>query len=163
MRVAIKDLAKVRIDHGNKKVVFLAGTFDLLHVGHLTYLEEAAKFGDILVVGVNSDARTRRVKGSDRPIIKQSERVRLVSELKVVTYSFIMPSRESQGLRPTFQIIKRLRPDIFLVLSDSWLNSQSFYKKYNTETIVLKRIDKTSTSRIIKKIKLSSKETPVTD
>ena len=155
MKVAIKDLAKIRNEHSDKKIVFLAGTFDLIHIGHLAYLEKAAKFGDVLVVGANSDTRTRRVKGADRPIIKQSERAHLVGGLKVVTYSFIMPSRKPQGLRPTFQVIKRLRPDIFLALDESWLQSQRFYKKYNTETLVLKRIDKTSTSRIIKRIKVS--------
>jgi D-beta-D-heptose 7-phosphate kinase/D-beta-D-heptose 1-phosphate adenosyltransferase len=72
-----------------KTLVFANGCFDLLHVGHATYLQEAAKLGDILVVGVNSDGSVRRLKGANRPVIKQSERAAMLASLDCVDHVLI--------------------------------------------------------------------------
>lgn len=70
----------------NKKVVLANGCFDILHVGHLRYLQEARQLGDILVVAINSDASVREIKGRGRPILTQEERIALVSALRCVDY-----------------------------------------------------------------------------
>ena len=82
MKVQIKDFPKIKQDNPNKKIVFLAGTFDLIHVGHIAYLNKAAEFGDILIVGVYTDSRTKHIKGHDRPVITQAQRATMVAHLK---------------------------------------------------------------------------------
>ena len=69
-----------------KKVVLANGCFDILHVGHLRYLQEARTFGDVLVVALNSDKSTRRIKEAGRPILTETERVSLVSALRCVDH-----------------------------------------------------------------------------
>src|SRR5215467_4687205 len=69
-----------------KKVVLANGCFDILHVGHLRYLEEARRLGDVLVVAINSDESMRRIKDPGRPILPESERVTLVSALRCVDH-----------------------------------------------------------------------------
>lgn len=87
-------------------VVFTNGCFDLLHVGHVDCLVEAKELGDLLVVGINSDASTRRLKGPQRPIVPERERCELVAALAVVDYVVLFD--EDQPI----ELLKRLRPDI---------------------------------------------------
>jgi rfaE bifunctional protein nucleotidyltransferase chain/domain len=79
-------LEKVR---GKKKIVFTNGCFDILHAGHADYLNKAKSLGDILVVGINSDASVRRIKGEKRPILPQQMRAYLLDNLKPVDYVVI--------------------------------------------------------------------------
>ena len=72
-----------------KKVVFTNGCFDILHAGHVTYLTEAKRQGDILIVGVNSDASVKRLKGETRPINSEYDRVFVLDALKSVDYTVI--------------------------------------------------------------------------
>ncbi len=69
-----------------KQVVLTNGCFDLLHVGHLRYLQEARRLGDLLIVGVNSDESVRTLKGESRPIVPEAERAELISGLECVDY-----------------------------------------------------------------------------
>jgi rfaE bifunctional protein nucleotidyltransferase chain/domain len=69
-----------------KTVVFTNGCFDILHIGHVRYLQDARALGDILVVGVNTDSTVRRLKGEDRPIVPESERAEVLSALECVNY-----------------------------------------------------------------------------
>src|ERR1700689_876283 len=71
---------------GGKRIVMANGCFDLLHVGHVRYLEGARQEGDVLVVAINSDASVRQIKGADRPILAQAARAQLVAGLGVVSY-----------------------------------------------------------------------------
>src|SRR6202051_3717270 len=71
------------------KIVFANGVFDLLHVGHVRYLEAARAEGDLLVVGINSDSSTRELKGAGRPILTERARATLVAALKSVNYVVI--------------------------------------------------------------------------
>jgi D-beta-D-heptose 7-phosphate kinase/D-beta-D-heptose 1-phosphate adenosyltransferase len=80
-----------------QRVVFTNGCFDLLHAGHATLLEEAAALGDLLVVGVNSDASVVRLKGPGRPIIPEQQRAQLVALLRPVDYVILF--REDTPLR----------------------------------------------------------------
>ena len=87
-----------------KKVVLTNGCFDILHVGHVRYLEGARKLGDVLVVAINSDASVKRLKGPDRPILTENERVALVSALRCVDHVVVFDepdvTRILQALRP---------------------------------------------------------------
>ena len=87
-----------------RKVVLANGCFDILHVGHVRYLEAARKMGDVLVVAINSDRSVRELKGPGRPILTQDERVKLVSALRCVDHVLVFDepdvSRAIDGLRP---------------------------------------------------------------
>jgi rfaE bifunctional protein nucleotidyltransferase chain/domain len=86
-----------------KKVVFANGVFDLLHVGHVRYLQAARAEGDLLVVGINSDASTRKLKGEGRPILTERARGTLVAALKCVDYVVIFDELDVKALLREFQ------------------------------------------------------------
>jgi len=103
-------LEKVR---RKKKIVFTNGCFDILHAGHADYLNKAKSLGDILVVGINSDASVRRIKGEKRPILPQQMRAYLLDNLKPVDYVVIF--EEDTPL----ELIKAIKPDV-LVKGADW-------------------------------------------
>ncbi len=103
-------LEKVR---GKKKIVFTNGCFDILHAGHADYLNKAKSLGDILVVGINSDASVKRIKGEKRPILPQQMRAYLLDNLKPVDYVVIF--EEDTPL----ELIKAIKPDV-LVKGADW-------------------------------------------
>jgi rfaE bifunctional protein nucleotidyltransferase chain/domain len=87
-----------------RRIVFTNGCFDLLHVGHLRYLEGARALGDVLVVAVNTDAGVRRLKGPERPLVTQEERAELLAGLRCVDYVTLfdepLPNATIEALRP---------------------------------------------------------------
>jgi rfaE bifunctional protein nucleotidyltransferase chain/domain len=88
------------------RIVFANGCFDVLHVGHVRYLEGARKLGDVLVVGINSDEQVERLKGPGRPVLPACQRAELVASLESVTYVTIFDE-------PTVeQLLLTLKPDI---------------------------------------------------
>lgn len=96
-----------------RKVVFTNGCFDLLHAGHVLYLEEARALGDILVLGLNSDSSVQRLKGPSRPINKQDERAMVLAALESISYLCIFEEDTP------YELIKALQPDI-LVKGGDW-------------------------------------------
>ena len=86
-----------------RRLVLTNGVFDLLHIGHATYLQEARSLGDLLVVGLNSDASTRALKGPNRPIVLQLERAVLLASLRCVDYVTIFESLTAETLVSTLQ------------------------------------------------------------
>ncbi len=90
-----------------KSIAFANGCFDVLHVGHIRYLQDAARVADVLVVGINGDASVRQLKGEGRPVMPEDERAEIISAIRGVTYVTIFhedsPSRLLQTLRPDFQ------------------------------------------------------------
>lgn len=90
-----------------KRIAFANGVFDLLHVGHIRYLQDAARVADVLVVGVNGDGSVRMLKGEGRPLMPATERAEIVSAIRGVDYVVIFddksPARLLQRLRPHFQ------------------------------------------------------------
>ncbi len=91
-----------------KTLVFTNGHFDLLHVGHLDYLEKARELGDALFVGINGDASSRRLKGVGRPLVPANERARLLAALKPVTAVIIFDEDTADGL------LRALKPEIYV-------------------------------------------------
>ncbi len=110
-----KDLPSVieNLKKTNKKIVFTNGCFDILHWGHIYYLQEAAKLGDVLIVGINTDASIRRLKGENRPINKFSDRIKVVAALEVV--DFVVGFKEDTP----YKLILQIKPDI-LVKGGDW-------------------------------------------
>ncbi len=102
-----------------KTVVFTNGCFDILHAGHVAYLRAAAKLGDLLVVGLNSDASIRRLKGEDRPVNQQDDRLMVLSELQSIDYLVVFDDDTPM------QLIEAIRPDVLAKGAD-----------YTRETVV---------------------------
>ncbi|HIQ48872.1 MAG TPA: D-glycero-beta-D-manno-heptose 1-phosphate adenylyltransferase, partial [Aquifex aeolicus] len=91
-----------------KRVVFTNGCFDIIHAGHVDYLEKAKNLGDILVVGLNSDNSVKRIKGEKRPIIPQEMRAKVLSFLKPVDYVVIFEEDTPAKL------IEAIKPDVLV-------------------------------------------------
>ena len=100
-----------------KRIVFTNGCFDLLHIGHVRYLEEARGLGDVLVVGVNSDASVRKLKGPQRPILPEAERAEILSGLGCVDYVTLFSELDP------LKLITFLHPDV-LVKGGDWTKEQ---------------------------------------
>lgn len=116
MSAAIAESERRRLDAWRgegRKIVFTNGVFDLLHRGHVEYLEEAAMLGDRLVVGVNADASVRRLKGPSRPIVPGEERAELVGALACVDAVVLFTADTPEAL------IHEVAPDV-LVKGGDW-------------------------------------------
>ena len=100
-----------------KKIVFTNGCFDILHAGHVRYLAQAKKQGDILVVALNSDNSVKRVKGAKRPIVPLKERTEVIAALDAVDYV------TSFNEETPYQVISLLKPDV-LVKGGDWKKDQ---------------------------------------
>ncbi|NQT95563.1 MAG: D-glycero-beta-D-manno-heptose 1-phosphate adenylyltransferase [Candidatus Omnitrophica bacterium] len=95
-----------------KKIAFTNGCFDILHYGHVKYLEEAKRHADILIIAVNSDSSVKRLKGNKRPLISLKDRMRVLAALKAVDY--VVSFKEDTPV----EIIKYLKPDIIIKGAD---------------------------------------------
>ena len=110
MLIDRKNAAQVCEDlrrQGNK-IVFTNGCFDIIHAGHVRYLTAAKNFGDILIVGLNSDDSVRRLKGNSRPINNQNDRAEVLSGLKAVDYVIFFGENTAEAL------ISEIKPDIYV-------------------------------------------------
>ncbi len=100
-------IARVAIARKNgARVVLANGCFDILHVGHVRYLEGARALGDLLIVGINSDEQVRALKGEGRPLIPERERAELIASLRAVDIVTIFPEPNVEAL------IRAIRPDV---------------------------------------------------
>lgn len=97
-------LAKLRQE--GKTIVTTNGCFDILHVGHVRYLEETKKFGDVLIVALNSDASVRRLKGEGRPINNENDRAEVLNALKSVDYAVLFDEDSPM------QLLAEIKPDV---------------------------------------------------
>ena len=116
-RDKVKELAELQLicqsaRRSGKRVVFTNGCFDLLHVGHVRYLEAARAMGDLLLVGVNSDSSMQFIKGPLRPITPESERSELIAALQCVDYVVLFSAPDPLA------VIQSLRPEILVKGSD---------------------------------------------
>ncbi len=105
-----------RLRSAGVRLVFTNGVFDLLHVGHVRYLAEARELGDALLVAINSDRAVRKLKGSDRPVIKEHERAEILAALRQVDYVTVF-----DGLSPR-ALITSLLPDVLVKGGDYTLD-----------------------------------------
>jgi D-beta-D-heptose 7-phosphate kinase/D-beta-D-heptose 1-phosphate adenosyltransferase len=132
-----------------KKVVFTNGCFDLLHAGHVKYLQRARSFGDLLVLGLNSDTSVRRLKGDKRPLINEAERGHILSALDCVDYVVIF--QEDTPLK----LIEALKPSVLVKGGDytpDRVVGKETVESYGGRVELVEFVDGKSTTHIIEKI-----------
>lgn len=132
-----------------QKIVFTNGCFDILHAGHVTYLEKAKKLGDVLILALNSDSSVTKLKGKSRPVIHQEDRARVLSALSSVD-SIIIFSETTP-----LHLIKKIQPDILVKGSDYKKNQvvgHQELKKWHGKVELVSVVPGRSTSAILKKI-----------
>ena len=147
----IDELCQIRkeLKAQNKKVVFTNGVFDILHAGHVDYLGKAKELGDVLIVGVNSDASVKRIKGELRPVVPQHERAFIISSLKPVDFATIFEEDTP------FEVINKIIPDV-LVKGADWSKDKivgaDVVEANGGSVETIKFVNQTSTTNIIKTV-----------
>ena len=148
-REALKKIVS-RLKKERKTVVFTNGCFDILHAGHVTYLEEAKKEGDILIVALNSDSSVRTLKGRGRPVVNQNERSMVLAALDSVDFVTVFEEDDPAA------IIKALGPDVIVKGAD-WRKDEiiggDYVKKSGGRVATAPIYKGLSTTSLIKKIK----------
>jgi D-beta-D-heptose 7-phosphate kinase / D-beta-D-heptose 1-phosphate adenosyltransferase len=138
-----------------KRIVFTNGCFDLLHAGHVDYLEKARKLGDVLVVGLNSDRSVRRLKGAGRPMTRQSDRVKVLKALSCVDY--VIPFNEATPI----DLIRAIQPH-YLVKGSDWqrhkISGANEILSWGGKVKRIKLLPGRSTTEIIKKAQCLTKQ-----
>lgn len=145
----IKSICR-QLKQQGKKIVFTNGVFDLIHAGHVDYLLKAKKLGDFLIVGINSDASVNKIKGDKRPILNQSERAFIVSNLKPVDYVILFDEDTPARL------IDEIVPNILIKGADWALDKivgRETVEKNGGEVKTIEFVNDQSTSKIIETIK----------
>lgn len=137
------------------RIVFANGCFDLLHVGHVRYLEAAKALGDLLIVGVNSDDQARRLKGAGRPLLPQDQRAEIVASLEAVDFVTIFAE-------PTVeQLLLALKPDIHAKGTDYTEDSvpeRDVVRSYGGRVAIAGDPKDHSSSEMIEKLAVSRKQ-----
>ena len=136
----------------DKKVVFTNGCFDLLHPGHLKLLQKAKSFGDVLIVGINSDSSVRILKGEGRPVVNQEDRLVILACLKIVDFVIIFEEETPLNL------IKCISPSVLVKGGDYKLSEivgGEHVIKNGGKVKIVKLKEGYSTSKFLKEIKLS--------
>jgi rfaE bifunctional protein nucleotidyltransferase chain/domain len=139
-----------RLRAEGKRVVFTNGCFDVLHVGHLRYLQQARALGDVLVVGVNTDAGVRRLKGPERPIVPEEERAELLAGLRCVDYVTLFDEPLPN------ETIAALRPDVHAKGGDyteEQLPEAPLVRSYGGEVVLLPLVPGRSTTDLVDRIR----------
>ncbi len=131
-----------------QKVVFTNGCFDILHAGHVKYLQEARSYGDMLIVGLNSDASVRRLKGEGRPINSQEDRAVVLAALEAVDFVVVFDEDTP------YELIGRIKPDI-LVKGGDYEGKEVVGSDIAKETRLVRFVEGKSTTKIIQKAKAS--------
>jgi len=146
-----KDLTRIikNLKAKGKRIIFTNGCFDLLHVGHVRYLEEAKALGDVLVIGVNSDSSVRKIKGPGRPILLVEERVEILSGLGCVDYVTVFDELDP------LKLITSLQPNV-LAKGGDWTKEQvvggEVVEKSGGEVIIIPLVQGVSSSNLIETI-----------
>jgi D-beta-D-heptose 7-phosphate kinase/D-beta-D-heptose 1-phosphate adenosyltransferase len=134
----------------NYKVVLTIGSWDMLHIGHVRYLHMAKGYGDVLVVGMDSDRGIKAYKGELRPVVPGVERAEMLSYLDCVDFVTPIDDIDEKG-RWQYGLAKAIKPDVFIAVEDSYPPEQlAEIQKHCTELVVLPRqAENTSTSKLI--------------
>lgn len=147
----LEELVKIRdiLRHEGKKVVTTNGVFDILHAGHVKALRESKEQGDVLIVGINSDACVKRLKGDSRPLVSENDRAYMLDALDCVDYVFMFDEDDPR------EFLNALKPDVHT-------NSEEYgedcieaevVKENGGKIYLIKKIPGLSTSELIEKIK----------
>ena len=147
-RDKIADFCQVLRD-GGQRLVFTNGCFDILHAGHVRYLKQARSYGDCLVLGINTDASVRRLKGPKRPINNEQDRAEVVGALKSVDYVVFFDEPTAE------ELIRQVRPDVYVKGGDytiATLPEGQIVLGYGGSVELVKLVEGRSTSNVIAKI-----------
>ncbi|PIP31933.1 D-glycero-beta-D-manno-heptose 1-phosphate adenylyltransferase [bacterium (Candidatus Gribaldobacteria) CG23_combo_of_CG06-09_8_20_14_all_37_87_8] len=147
--LSIQTLLSMRKRLKNKTIVLGTGCFDILHIGHLYFLQQASEQGDILIVGINSDKSIKIMKGKNRPIIKQDERAQLIAAFDCVDYVFVYDGTTARDY------ILSLKPHVFAIGEGSvrdYPDECEATKKVGARLHIIKRMPFPSTTSIVTKI-----------
>ncbi|HKO62343.1 MAG TPA: D-glycero-beta-D-manno-heptose 1-phosphate adenylyltransferase [Pyrinomonadaceae bacterium] len=150
--LSLEDLLGVRegLRAAGKRLVFTNGVFDLLHVGHVRYLQSAKALGDVLAVAINSDPTVRQLKGDDRPLTDQNERAEVLAALRMVDYVTVFDDISPRKL------ISQILPDILVKGGDYGLDEihgREEVEAAGGKVVSLPFIEGASTSNIIERMK----------
>ena len=132
-----------------KKIIFTNGCFDILHVGHVRYLTAAKKFGDILIVGLNTDESVKKLKGESRPINNQQDRAEILLGLKAIDHVIFFGEKTAENL------ISEVRPHIYVKGGDYTLETlpeSKIVQSYGGEVKFINLVEGRSTTNILKKL-----------
>ena len=150
-----QEIAHLREIHKDEKIVFTNGCFDILHVGHKRYLEQASTLGDIFVIGVNSDASVKRLKGPSRPINTEQDRIELLSAFGFVDYVVLFDEDTP------YELIQTLQPDVLVKGGDYSLDKvvgKDIVEARGGRVELIPFVEGKSTTKIISKINSSGNE-----
>ena len=146
LEAAVRERASLR--EAGKTLAFTNGHFDLLHVGHLDYLEKASALGDALFVGVNGDQSTARLKGPGRPLVPAAERARLLAALMPVAAVIVFEEDRADNL------LRALQPDIYVKggdYADKPLPERATVEAYGGRVELIEYVPQRSTTELISK------------
>lgn len=129
-----------------RKIVFTNGCFDILHRGHATYLRKARSLGDLLIIGLNSDASVKRLKGESRPINAEDDRAYILESLECVNYVVKF------GEDTPHELLSQIRPDI-LVKGGDYKLEDVVGREFAQEVILIDFVDGYSTTKTIQQMK----------
>lgn len=149
MLIDRKNISNLREKLAGKKIVFTNGCFDIIHVGHVRYLTAAKNFGDVLIVGLNTDESVRKLKGATRPINNQDDRAEVLLGLKAVDYVIFFGENTAENL------IAELQPDIYVKGGDYTLDTlpeAKIVQSYGGKVELVNLVVGKSTTNIIDKI-----------
>ena len=150
--IAIQDLKQElgNLRQEGKKIVFTNGCFDIVHLGHIQFLQEAKNLGDILIVGLNSDSSVNKIKGKGRPILDQNSRSEILAAFEFVDGVIIFDQDTP------FRLIEQLVPDVLVKGSDYLAENivgSEIVLNSGGEVITIDLVEGYSTSNIIEKVK----------
>lgn len=134
---------------GGQRIVFTNGCFDILHAGHVRYLAKARSFGDCLVLGLNTDASVRRIKGPTRPINCENDRAEVAGALRSVDYVVLFGEPTAEGL------IAKVRPHVYVKGGDYTLDTlpeAKIVQSYGGRVELVPMVEGRSTTHVIEKI-----------
>jgi D-glycero-beta-D-manno-heptose 1-phosphate adenylyltransferase len=134
---------------GRKKIVLTQGSFDMVHIGHARYCEKAKSYGDVLIVGVDSDEKIKQRKGPDRPVVPQEERLEMLTYLRAVDLVVL------KEINAPKYLIKTVRPDVLVATQETYSPAQlEALKEFCGKVVVLEPMATTSTSAKIRRLQI---------
>ncbi|HOV21997.1 MAG TPA: D-glycero-beta-D-manno-heptose 1-phosphate adenylyltransferase [bacterium] len=153
---SFKEIVKIvnELKREKKKIVFTNGCFDIIHSGHIKLLKKAKQLGDVVIVGINKDSSIKKIKGKNRPILNENQRIEIISAIEFVDY--VVPF----GQTTPEKLIKIIKPDILIKGGDykkEDVVGKDIVEKYGGKVYIFPLIGNISTTNIIKKIKNGQK------
>jgi len=147
-RQELAEIVRQRRERG-ERCVFTNGCFDILHIGHVRYLQEARELGDFLVVAINSDASVRQLKGAPRPFVAQDERAEMLGALESVDYVTIYDELTAE------EVIRLLRPEIYVKGGDykpDAIVETPVVRSYGGQVVTVTFVQERSTTRLVERV-----------